>query len=101
MPFLFRPGGVVGVVNNHAKPATSEPVAFLSRVDQTVLLILAGGVVGVVNNYANLRHISNSITLWLGISPPDLFFYAVGPVCKFVMLLAARVGVVCPAVGVC
>lgn len=39
--------------------------------------VAAGGVVGVVNNYANLRHISNSITLWLGISPPDLFFYAV------------------------
>lgn len=37
-------------------------------------------MVGVVNNYANLRHISNSITLWLGISPPDLFFYAVGAV---------------------
>lgn len=34
-----------------------------------------------VNNYANLLHISNSITLWLGISPPDLFFYAVRTCC--------------------
>jgi hypothetical protein len=30
-----------------------------------------------VNNYANLLQVSNSISIWLGISPPDLFFYAV------------------------
>ena len=34
-------------------------------------------MLGTVNNWANLREISNSIALWLGISPPDLFFYAV------------------------
>lgn len=48
-----------------------------------------GGIVGAVNNYANLREISNSISLWLGISPPDLFFYAV------------RVFSVLPFVSVC
>ena len=40
-------------------------------------LLLAGGVVGAVNNYVHLREVSNAITIWLGISPPDLFFFAV------------------------
>ncbi|PRW32594.1 Sodium hydrogen exchanger 7 [Chlorella sorokiniana] len=44
-----------------------------------VWVLITGGVVGAINNWANLRHISNSITLWLGISPPDLFFYAFLP----------------------
>jgi len=35
--------------------------------------------VGTVNNYANLREISSAIAIWLGISPPDLFFYAFLP----------------------
>ena len=34
---------------------------------------------GAVNNWANLGEISNSIAIWLGISPPDLFFYAFLP----------------------
>lgn len=34
-------------------------------------------MVGAVNNYANLLQVSNAISIWLGISPPDLFFYAV------------------------
>lgn len=38
---------------------------------------LPGGCLGAVNNWANLREISNAISLWLGISPPDLFFFAV------------------------
>jgi hypothetical protein len=33
--------------------------------------------VGTVNYYANLLHVSNGIAVWLGISPPDLFFFAV------------------------
>ncbi len=33
---------------------------------------------GTINNYANLLQVSNAISIWLGISPPDLFFYAVG-----------------------
>ena len=32
---------------------------------------------GAVNNYVNLLQISSGIAIWLGISPPDLFFYAV------------------------
>lgn len=38
-----------------------------------------GGVLGIVNYHANLLEVSNSIALWLGISPPDLFFYAFLP----------------------
>ena len=39
----------------------------------------AGGILGAVNNWANLGEISNSIAIWLGISPPDIFFYAFLP----------------------
>jgi hypothetical protein len=42
-----------------------------------LLPLCAGGVIGAINNYANLLQVSNSISIWLGISPPDLFFYAV------------------------
>ncbi|KAL4855765.1 Sodium/hydrogen exchanger 7 [Chlorella vulgaris] len=41
-----------------------------------VWVLIAGGALGAVNNYANLLQVSNSISIWLGISPPDLFFYA-------------------------
>ena len=36
-----------------------------------------GGVVGATNYYVNMLQVSNSIALWLGIEPPDLFLYAV------------------------
>lgn len=48
----------------------------------------AGGCVGALNQYVNLLQISNSITLWLSISPPDLFFYAVRCACCAVCLCA-------------
>ncbi|KAL4855761.1 Sodium/hydrogen exchanger 8 [Chlorella vulgaris] len=41
-----------------------------------VWVLISGGVIGAINNYANLLQVSNSISIWLGISPPDLFFYA-------------------------
>ncbi|KAI3423997.1 hypothetical protein D9Q98_009830 [Chlorella vulgaris] len=44
-----------------------------------VWVLIAGGALGAVNNYANLLQVSNSISIWLGISPPDLFFYAFIP----------------------
>ena len=34
---------------------------------------------GLTNYYENLRRLSNAISLWLGIQPPDLFFYAFLP----------------------
>jgi hypothetical protein len=40
--------------------------------------------VGAINYYVNLLQISNSVSLWLRISPPDLFFYAVSW-CSFVL----------------
>lgn len=46
----------------------------------------AGGVVGTINNYANLLQVSNAIAIWLGISPPDLFFYAVSVTRRYIML---------------
>ena len=51
--------------------------AFLFGKLSAVWVLIAGGVLGAVNKYANLLRISNSIALWLGISPPDIFFYAV------------------------
>lgn len=38
----------------------------------------AGGIFGIVNYEANLGRVSNSISLWLGVQPPEIFFYAVG-----------------------
>lgn len=40
-------------------------------------LLCAGGLLGTVTYFANLRELGNGVALWLGISPPDLFFYAV------------------------
>lgn len=37
----------------------------------------AGGALGAASYWANLRQLGNGVALWLGISPPDLFFYAV------------------------
>jgi hypothetical protein len=44
---------------------------------ECVLCFAAGAALGTLNYYVNLLQISNSISLWLGISPPDIFFYAV------------------------
>ena len=41
-----------------------------------------GGALGTATYWANLRELGNGVALWLGISPPDLFFYAVGRVCQ-------------------
>jgi len=40
---------------------------------------LTGGALGALNYWVNLRQLSNGVALWLGISPPDLFFYAFIP----------------------
>lgn len=37
----------------------------------------AGGALGAGSYWLNLRELGNGVALWLGISPPDLFFYAV------------------------
>lgn len=37
----------------------------------------SGGCLGILNYEVNLRRLGNAIALWLGIQPPDLFFYAV------------------------
>lgn len=39
----------------------------------------AGGCFGLANYYENMLRLSNAIALWLGIQPPDLFFYAFLP----------------------
>lgn len=41
----------------------------------------AGGALGAASYWANLRQLGNGVALWLGISPPDLFFYAVSGRC--------------------
>ena len=44
-----------------------------------IWVLLAGGIIGAANYFANLREISNSVSLWLAVQPPDLFFYAFLP----------------------
>lgn len=44
-----------------------------------VWVLITGGILGTLNFYVNLGEVSNGIALWLGISPPDLFFYALIP----------------------
>ncbi|GAB4813268.1 hypothetical protein N2152v2_000314 [Parachlorella kessleri] len=44
-----------------------------------VWVLVSGGVLGIVNYHANLLQVSNAVALWIGISPPDLFFYAFLP----------------------
>ncbi|KAI7841428.1 hypothetical protein COHA_004823 [Chlorella ohadii] len=44
-----------------------------------VWVLLAGGALGAASYWANLRELGNGVALWLGISPPDLFFYAFIP----------------------
>ena len=39
----------------------------------------AGCLFGIANYEANLLQLSNAISLWLGIQPPDIFFYAFLP----------------------
>lgn len=39
----------------------------------------AGGCLGILNYEVNLYRLGNAISLWLGIQPPDLFFYAFLP----------------------
>ena len=38
-----------------------------------------GGVLGILNYEVNLLRLSNAVSLWLGIQPPDIFFYAFLP----------------------
>ena len=42
-------------------------------------VLVAGGVLGAINYYAALGRLSNSISIWLGIQPPDLFLYLLLP----------------------
>ncbi|PSC75198.1 Sodium hydrogen exchanger 7 [Micractinium conductrix] len=42
-------------------------------------VLMAGGALGTATYWANLRELGNGVALWLGISPPDLFFYAFIP----------------------
>eukprot|EP00887_Chlorella_sp_A99_P005087 scaffold25.g5087.t1 len=44
-----------------------------------VFILVLGGVVFGVNYVVNLRAISNALSLWMGIQPPDIFFYAFLP----------------------
>lgn len=46
----------------------------------------AGGCLGILNYEVNLQRLGNAISLWLGIQPPDLFFYAV---CRAALRCAA------------
>ena len=61
---------------------------------------------GAINNWANLGEISNSIAIWLGISPPDLFFYAFLPplgvdaALRLDFFMVSKVGVAGTMVGV-
>lgn len=48
-----------------------------------------GGCLGILNYEVNLQRLGNAISLWLGIQPPDLFFYAVRGACPLRMLHAA------------
>lgn len=50
-----------------------------ARLDPCVV----GGILGAATYLANLRELGNGVALWLGISPPDLFFYAVGRLCRW------------------
>lgn len=40
-----------------------------------LLVFICGGALGVLSSWQNLGRLSNSVALWLGLSPPDLFFY--------------------------
>ncbi|KAL4437060.1 hypothetical protein ABPG75_004199 [Micractinium tetrahymenae] len=44
-----------------------------------VWVLVAGGTLGAATYLANLRELGNGVAMWLGISPPDLFFYAFIP----------------------
>ncbi|KDD76916.1 hypothetical protein H632_c68p2, partial [Helicosporidium sp. ATCC 50920] len=44
-----------------------------------VWVLVAGGVLSLINWKVNMYHLSNAITVWLNIQPPDLFFYAFLP----------------------
>ncbi|KAL6780791.1 hypothetical protein ACKKBF_B11690 [Auxenochlorella protothecoides x Auxenochlorella symbiontica] len=44
-----------------------------------VWVLITGGVLGIINWQVNLGLISNAISIWLNIQPPDLFFYAFLP----------------------
>lgn len=45
----------------------------------TVYILISGAIVGVCNYFVNLGSIGNAVSLWLGIKPPELFFYAFLP----------------------
>jgi NhaP-type Na+/H+ or K+/H+ antiporter len=46
---------------------------------QSVWVLIIGGCLGILNYEVNLQRLGNAISLWLGIQPPDLFFYAFLP----------------------
>ncbi|KAI7841566.1 hypothetical protein COHA_004736 [Chlorella ohadii] len=46
---------------------------------QSVWVLVIGGCLGILNYEVNLQRLGNAISLWLGIQPPDLFFYAFLP----------------------
>ncbi|KAL4430847.1 hypothetical protein ABPG75_006103 [Micractinium tetrahymenae] len=46
---------------------------------QSVWVLIVGGCLGILNYEVNLYRLGNAISLWLGIQPPDLFFYAFLP----------------------
>ena len=43
------------------------------------MCLCPGGCLGILNYEVNLQRLGNAISLWLGIQPPDLFFYAFLP----------------------
>ncbi|PSC68844.1 Sodium hydrogen exchanger 7 [Micractinium conductrix] len=46
---------------------------------QSVWVLIVGGCLGILNYEVNLNRLGNAISLWLGMQPPDLFFYAFLP----------------------
>lgn len=45
----------------------------------SVWVLIVGGCLGILNYEVNLYRLGNAISLWLGIQPPDLFFYTFLP----------------------
>lgn len=64
----------------------------------TLISLISGGIYQTFSNYFNLGHVSNASTLWLGITPAEVFVYIFLPplildsACRMDFFLLKRVG---------